>query len=79
MVPNFKQKGNIRSRRCHRAVKLFENEIKGVEKRFCIIVIVNEMKFNFMPDAAFILRTLQEDYHAKGKKLNLFCGPRKSF
>ena len=30
-------------------------------------------------DAVFILRRLQEEYHAKGKKLYVFCGPRESF
>ena len=35
------------------------------------------MQFGFMPesgtiDALFILRSLQEEYHAKGKKLYMF-------
>ena len=44
---------------------------------------VNEIQFGFMPekeiiDAVFILRRLQEEYHAKGKKLYVFCGRRES-
>ena len=39
---------------------------------------VNEMQFGFMPergkiDAVFILRRMQEEYHAKGKKLYMYC------
>ena len=30
-------------------------------------------------DAVFIFRRLQEEHHAKGKKLYVFCGPRESF
>ena len=43
------------------------------------------MHFAFMPmrgtiDAVFILRRMQEEYHAKGKKVvYVFCGPRASF
>ena len=45
-----------------------------LEKRLNRIVTVDEMKFDFMPErgtiyAVFILRNLQEEYHAKGKKL----------
>ena len=45
-----------------------------LEKRPCGIVTVDEMQFDFMPkrgtiDATFILRRLQEEHHAKGKKL----------
>ena len=45
-----------------------------LEKTLCRIVTVNEMQFGFMPergtiDAVFILRRMQEAYHAKGKKL----------
>ena len=40
------------------------------------------MKFGFMPEretihAVFIVRKLQEEYHAKGKMYE-FCGPRKA-
>ena len=43
------------------------------EKMLCRIVYVDEMQFGFMPDrgtidAVFILRRMQEDYHAMGKK-----------
>ena len=57
-----------------------------LEKRLCRIVTVDEMKFGFIPesgtiDAVFIIRWLQAEYHAKGKKLYMysqFCGPRES-
>ena len=61
-----------------RTVKLLEHGMKVVErvfrKRLCRIVSVDEMQFGFMPergtiDAVFILRRMQEEYHAKGKKL----------
>ena len=43
----------------------------------CICVYINEMKFRFMfvkgrIDGVFILRRLQEEYHAKGKKLYIW-------
>ena len=42
------------------------------------IVTVDEMHFGFMPergtiDAVLILRRLQEEYHAKGKKFYMLC------
>ena len=42
------------------------------------------MQFCFVPkrgtsDAVFILRRLQEELHAKGEKLYVFCGCRESF
>ena len=45
-----------------------------VQIRYCRIVTVDKIKFGFMPergtiDAVFILRRLQEEYHAKGKRL----------
>ena len=45
-----------------------------IEKRLYRIVTVVEMKFIFIPergtiDAVFILRRLQEEYHATGKEL----------
>ena len=50
-----------------------------LEKRLHRIVSVDEMQVDFMPvrgtiDAVFISRRMQEDYHAKGKKLYVFCG-----
>ena len=47
---------------------------KMLERRLHIIVTVDEMQFCLMPergtiDAVFILRRLQEEYHANGKKL----------
>ena len=78
VVPIFKGKGDTRSCNSNRAVKLLEHGMKVVEKgfkkRLCIIVSVDEKQFGFMPergtiDAVFILRRLQEEYHAKGLKL----------
>ena len=46
---------------------------------------VDEMKYGFMPkkvtiDAVFILRRMQEMYHAKGKQvLYVLCGSRESY
>ena len=43
------------------------------------------MQFGFMSErrtivAVFILRGMQEEYHAKWKKVvYVFCGPRESF
>ena len=57
--------------------KLHEHEIqvleRVLERRLCTIVTLDEMQFGFMPerggtmDAVFILRMLQEEYHAEGK------------
>ena len=78
VVPIFKGKGNIRNRSCHRVGKLLQCCMKVVErvfeKRLPRIVLVDEMKFGFMDergkiDAMYILRRMQEEYHAKGKKL----------
>ena len=45
---------------------------------------VNRMQFGFMPergtiDTVFTLGRLQEECHAKGKDIYMFCGPRESF
>ena len=42
------------------------------------------MQFGFVPEsegihAVFILRGMQEEYQAKGRKFYMFCGPRESF
>ena len=56
-----------------------------LEKRIRRIVSVNEMNFGFMPergsiDAVFILRRMQEKYHAKVKKLYMcFVDLEKAF
>ena len=47
-------------------------------------VTVDEMQFGFMPErgtigAVFILRRMQEEYHAKKKVVYVLCGPRDSF
>ena len=65
---------------CYRVVKLLEHAMKVMkwmlENRFHRIMTVKEMQFSFMPekgmiDAVFILRSLQEKYHAKGRDLYL--------
>ena len=80
VVQIFKGKGDIRSCCFYRAVRLLDHGMKVVEsvleKRLCRIVTVDEMQFGFMSerrtiDAVFILRRLQEEYHAKGKKLHM--------
>ena len=78
VVPIFKGKGDIRNCNCYGDVKLLEHGMKVMErvleKRLCRIVSVDETQFGFMPergiiDAVFILRRMQEEYHAKGKQL----------
>ena len=80
VVPIFKGKGDIRNCSCNRAVKLHAHGMKEmervVEKRLKRIVTVDETQFGFMPergtiDDVFILRKLQEENHAKGKKLDM--------
>ena len=77
VVPIFKGKGDIRNCSCYGVVKLLENEIKVVErvleKRLCAILTI-ELQFSSMPeretiDIVFIFRSLQEECHAKGRKL----------
>ena len=69
----FKGKGDIRNCSCYGAVKFLEHGLKVVEgvleKRLCRIVNVNEVQIGFVPKrgtivAVFILRRLQEMYHA---------------
>ena len=57
---------------------LIEHEMKVVESvletRHCRIVSGDEMQFSCRPergtiDLVFILRKMQKEYHAKGKKL----------
>ena len=78
VVPIYKVKDDIRICICFRAVKLLEHGMKSVdrvlENRLHRIVTVDEMLFAFMHeigtiDVVFILRWMQEEYHAKGKKM----------
>ena len=74
---------------CNRGVKLLEHGMMVVErvlkKMLHRIVSVDEMQFGFMPergtiDAVFILRRMQEEYHAKGKKMCIrFVDLEKAF
>ena len=56
-----------------------------LEKRLRRILTVDEMQFGFMPDggtidAVFILRRMQEEYHAKEKTLYMcFVDLEKAF
>ena len=55
-----------------------------LQKGFHKIVTVNRIQFGFMPergtiDAVFILRSLQQEYHAKGKSCMSFVDPEKPF
>ena len=59
-------------------MRLLEHGMKVVERVFektlCRIVTADEIQFDFVPergaiDAVFILRRLQGEYYAKGKKL----------
>ena len=77
MVPIFKGKRDIRNCSCYGAVKLLDHGMKMVERvfenRFRRIVSGVEMQFGFMPeretiDAVFILRRMQEEHHANGKR-----------
>ena len=81
---NLQGKGGIRNCSCYRAVKLLKHDMKMVES-FHRIVSVDEMQFGFMPekgtiDAVFILIRMQEEYHAKGKRLYMcFVDLEKAF
>ena len=78
VVPILKGKGDAMNCGAYRGVKLLEHAMKIVEKvlekRLWHMVRVDEMQFGFMPgkgtiDAEFILRSLQEEYLDKEKKL----------
>ena len=70
-------------------MKLLDHGMKVVEgvleKRLSSIMSVDEMQFGFMPvrrtiNAIFILRRMQEEYLAKGKKLYMrFVDLEKAF
>ena len=87
VVPIVKGKGDIRNCSCNGVLKLLEHGMKVVKrvlkKMLHGIVSVDEMQFGFMPDrgtinAVFILRRMQEEHHAKGKKL-CFVDQEKAF
>ena len=72
VVQIFKGKGDIRNCSCYGAVKLVEHGMKVVDKRLFRIMSVDEMQLSSMIesgtiDAVFILRRMQEEYHAKEK------------
>ena len=78
VVPIINGKVYIRNCSCYRAVQFHEHAMmvvkRALEKRLCRIMTVDEMQFGFIPErgtiyAVFILRRLQEEYHANWKKL----------
>ena len=89
VVSFFKGKGDIRNGSSHRSVKLLEHGMNMVErvleKRLHKIVYVDEIQFGFMCeigaiDAVLIFRWMQEECHAKGKKLCMcFVDIEKAF
>ena len=89
VVSIFKGKGDNRNCSCYQAVKLLGHGMNVVErvlfKMLHIIVTVDEMQFGFMSkrrtiDAVFILRWMQEEYHAKGITMYMcFLGLHKAF
>ena len=81
VVSIFKGKGDIRSCSCYLPVKFLEHGMKVVErvleKTLHCMLSIDEMQFGFMHergtiDAVFILRRMQEEYQAKGKKLYMY-------
>ena len=53
---------------------------RELEKRLHRRVSFDEMQLDVMPvrgaiDAVCILRRIEEEYHAKGRILYVFCGP----
>ena len=86
VVPICKGDCEIRNSCCYRVVTFLEHGmmvVEGVlEKRLCGIVTVSEMQFICLSvkrtiDPVFVLRRLQEEYYADGKRL--FCGHRENF
>ena len=77
VVRIFKENCDIRYCSCYGAEKLVEhgmNVVEGCLKRLRIIVSVDEMKLGHMSErgtiaAVCIMRWMQEEYHAKGKKV----------
>ena len=76
MVLIFMRKGDVWNCSYYGVVNLFEHGMMVVEgvfgKILYIMVSVVEMQFGFMPergtiDAVFILRRMQEEYHARGR------------
>ena len=73
---NLQGNDHTRNCCCYKAARLLQHAMKMLERllenRLCKIVTVNTMQFGFMPEretiaVVFILRRLQEEYHAKGK------------
>ena len=85
MVSIFIGKVDIRNCSYYGSVKPLEHSMKVLEKWLRRIVSVDEMQFGFMPEkltisAVFILRRMQEEYYAKGKKLYVcFVDLEKAF
>ena len=83
VVPIFK-KCDIMICSCSGAVKLLEHAMKFVEMVLeknivCLWSAIWLMPLRGTIDAEFILRMMQEEYHAKAKFIYLFCQTRKIF
>ena len=85
---NLQGEGLHQNCSCYGAVKLLERGMKVMEqvleKRFHIIVTVDEMQVGLMPmkgvtDVEFILKGMQEEYLTNGKKLYVFVDLEKVF
>ena len=85
VLSSFIGDGEIRNCCCHGVVKRLDYGINvseiALEKRFCRIVVVDEMPFCLMPergtiDAVYL--EMQEQHYAK-KMLYVFCGTREIF
>ena len=77
VVPIIKWNGDTRNCSCYTPVKLLVHGMGVVErlleKRFHRIVFVDEIQFDAMPEggaieAVFVMKKMQEEYHAKVKK-----------
>ena len=89
VAPILKGKSDIRNCRYYGDVRPLDHgmnvEERVLDKRNHRIVGVDEMQYGFMPErgtiaAVFILRSQQEEYHAKGKMLYLcLVDPEKAF
>ena len=84
VVPIFTWKDDISNCSCYGAVKLLEHGMKVVEGMLEKKLRIIEIQFALMPergtiDSVFILRRMEEEYHAKGIKFYVFCGPGEGF
>ena len=89
VVPIFKGKGDVMNCGSFRGVKLLERGMKIIERvlkrRIRALVDFDEAQFGFIPGkgtiaALFLVRRLQEEHRAKGKKMYMcFADLEKAF